>query len=146
MSVRQYRLLFVEDEVDAAPELVEILELGGFAVDTAKTGLEADELLKHNQYDAVVLDNMMPPGGDKDSEWSLNSTEGGLHTGLQVLRKLDELKSPPPVWVVTALPDPEIEAEERRFPFVKGYSTKPTSLVKLGEDISEYLEENRGHE
>jgi DNA-binding response OmpR family regulator len=54
------RLLVVEDEVRLARALREGLQADGFAVDLAHTGPAGLELARSGEYDAVVLDVMLP--------------------------------------------------------------------------------------
>jgi two-component system OmpR family response regulator len=54
------RLLVVEDEVRLARALREGLQADGFAVDLAHTGAAGLELARGGEYDAVVLDVMLP--------------------------------------------------------------------------------------
>lgn len=145
MTEYQYRLLLVEDEVITDPELKQVFELTGFAVDTAITGQQAANLIHQNTYDAVVLDNMMAPGNG-DPDWALDKTHGGLYTGLKVLERIAELPKPPPVWVVTALPDTDVERDERKFSFVQEVLKKPVSFALLSLEIRGYLDERAtGH-
>ena len=50
------RVLMVEDDVTAARGIALMLKSGGAVVDTADTGEEALELVRHYDYDIVVLD------------------------------------------------------------------------------------------
>ena len=54
------RVLIVEDERDLARALARSLEEAGFAVDTAADGEEGLFRIREIQYDAVVLDVMLP--------------------------------------------------------------------------------------
>ncbi len=140
MATKEYRLLFAEDQLLEVPYMVLLFEQEGFKVDRATTGREAFERIKEEDYDAVVLDNIMPPGGDEGSEWGYQDSSSALRTGLLVLQKMRELDHPPPVWVLTALPDTETEAKERAFPYVVEYVQKVFSLSKLAKKIRAYLE------
>jgi two-component system OmpR family response regulator len=55
------RVLVVEDEAKMASLLRRALEREGYAVDVAGTGQDALWLGTENDYDAVVLDVMLPP-------------------------------------------------------------------------------------
>jgi two-component system, OmpR family, response regulator len=55
------RLLVVEDEERLAGLLRRALERDGYAVDVAPTGIEALWYGRENDYDAIVLDVMIPP-------------------------------------------------------------------------------------
>jgi two-component system OmpR family response regulator len=55
------RVLVVEDEVKMASLVKRALEREGYAVDVAGTGTDGLWLASENDYDAVVLDVMIPP-------------------------------------------------------------------------------------
>jgi two-component system OmpR family response regulator len=77
------RVLVVEDEADLAGALKRSLENERFAVDTALDGDEAQFLLSEVEYDAVILDLMVP----KRSGWALLAglRASGLRTPVLVL-------------------------------------------------------------
>jgi len=54
------RVLLVEDDITAARGISLMLKSGGAVVDEADTGEEALELVRHYDYDIVVLDLMLP--------------------------------------------------------------------------------------
>lgn len=54
------RALVVEDDANESHLLAGILRMSGYAVETARDGLEALELLKKNRPDFVLLDMNMP--------------------------------------------------------------------------------------
>jgi two-component system, OmpR family, response regulator len=54
------RVLVVEDEAKMAALVRKALELEGYSVDTAATGTDAVWLGSENDYDAIVLDVMIP--------------------------------------------------------------------------------------
>ncbi len=58
---RVMRVLVVEDEVKMASLLRRGLEREGYAVDVAGTGVDAVWYGTENDYDAIVLDVMIPP-------------------------------------------------------------------------------------
>jgi DNA-binding response OmpR family regulator len=53
------RILVVEDDEDIS-ETVALLLADDYSVDTAANGIEALRQLENNEYDAIVLDLMMP--------------------------------------------------------------------------------------
>ncbi|MEX1044482.1 MAG: response regulator transcription factor [Chthoniobacterales bacterium] len=57
------RLLIVEDSARLRRTLARAMSLSGHAVDEAGDGREADSLVRHNRYDAIVLDLMLPGRG-----------------------------------------------------------------------------------
>ncbi len=79
------RILIAEDDVRLLKSLVHILELNKFSVDGVDNGLDALEYAASGQYDALVLDIMMP----------------GLD-GIQVLRTLRSRSITTPALFLTA--------------------------------------------
>ncbi len=55
------RILVVEENVKMAALICEVLRDESYAVDLAKTGTDADELMAFNDYDLAVLDWSIPP-------------------------------------------------------------------------------------
>lgn len=107
------RILVVEDENRIADFLSRGLESGGYAVDVANTGTSALECAHATAYDLIILDLGLP---DID--------------GLQVLQKLRNRQSSPPVLILSAR-----DAVDDR---VKGlelgaddYLVKPFAFVEL---------------
>ena len=82
------RILVVEDEEELAEVLVEGLEEESYAVDLARTGDEADQLMEINPYDLVVLD------------WGIPEP-----TGIELLRRWRESGSEVPVLMLTGRRD-----------------------------------------
>jgi DNA-binding response OmpR family regulator len=54
------RILVVEDDEPTRITMQETLAAGGFDVDTAAGGQAAMEKIRHNRYDAAVVDLMLP--------------------------------------------------------------------------------------
>jgi len=79
------RLLLVEDEPDAARMLAKGLREEAYAVDVASTGPDAAYRASINDYDAIILDLMLP-GRD----------------GLSICRELRERGSGIPILMLTA--------------------------------------------
>jgi two-component system, OmpR family, response regulator TctD len=82
------RLLIVEDTADLAEAIAGRLRKLGYAVDIVGDGQEADELLRSESYNLVVLDLMLPGIGGKE-----------------VLHRLRQRRSRTPVLVLTARSD-----------------------------------------
>jgi two-component system response regulator TctD len=78
------RILIVEDEIDLADALAKRLKKSGYAIDSVFDGTEANEFLRHERYDLVVLDLVLP-GVD----------------GRSVLRSLRAREARTPVLVLT---------------------------------------------
>lgn len=79
------RLLIAEDDIDLAEALAAFLEKSQYAVDAVHDGSTALDYAVSGEYDAVILDIMMP-----------------RMDGLQVLGKLREQGVPTPVMLLTA--------------------------------------------
>ena len=79
------RILVVEDEKRIADFLARGLESGGYAVDAANNGSTALDLVHGTEYDLIILDLGLP---DID--------------GLQVLQKVRNRKTSPPVLILSA--------------------------------------------
>ncbi len=79
------RLLIAEDELDLAEALTVFFEKNQFSVDTVGDGFSAYEYASSGEYDAIILDVMMP---------KMN--------GVEVLKKLREEGIKTPVMMLTA--------------------------------------------
>ena len=79
------RLLIAEDELDLAEALTVFFEKNHFSVDAVHNGFDAYEYASAGQYDAIILDVMMP---------KMN--------GVEVLERLREENVKTPVMMLTA--------------------------------------------
>jgi two-component system, OmpR family, response regulator len=94
--MRQPLVLVVEDDKGVRTLLETVLETEGFAVDSARDGLEGLLKLRMRRPDALILDIMMPDVG-----------------GLRVLDELAEEHANLPVIVVTGKPEAAASARDR---------------------------------
>ena len=83
------RVLLVEDDITAARGIALMLKSGGLVVDTTDTGEEALELVRHYDYDIIVLDLMLP-----DME------------GYEVVRRMRAARMETPVLILSGLSRP----------------------------------------
>lgn len=60
------KILIVDDEPDILELMEEALKDCGYELSFAESGCEAIEKLKHQSFDVVVSDYMMPNGNGKD--------------------------------------------------------------------------------
>ena len=107
------RILVVEDEEALAEAVVEALEDECYAVDLARHGEAAEELMHVNTYDLVVLDWTIPPP-----------------TGIELLRAWRRSGDHTPILMLTG----RTGVEDRVDGLDTGaddYLTKPFSLVEL---------------
>ena len=107
------RILLAEDERSLSRAVVALLEKNNYSADAVYDGAEALEYLAAENYDAVILDIMMPK-----------------MDGLTVLRKLRERGGHVPVLMLTA----KSEVEDRVAGLDTGandYLTKPFATAEL---------------
>lgn len=107
------RVLVVEDNVALADGICSALTQLGFAVDVLGNGLEADEVLRIQDYDAIVLDLNLP-GCD----------------GLEVLKNLRARRDNTQVLILTAR-DQVHDRVQGLDLGADDYLTKPFELVEL---------------
>jgi two-component system copper resistance phosphate regulon response regulator CusR len=107
------RILVVEDEKRIADFLCRGLQGAGYAVDAAPDGTTAIENVHSTDYDLVILDLMLP---DMD--------------GLQVLEKIRNRKTGPPVLILSARGglDDRVKGLEQG---ADDYLVKPFAFVEL---------------
>ena len=107
------RVLVIEDDLKVARFIQTGLEQEGYAVDVLHEGLDSGDQARMIDYDAVVLDLMLPG-----------------RSGLQVLRDIRSRKASLPVVVLTA----KDSLEDRVAGLDAGaddYMTKPFALAEL---------------
>ena len=107
------RLLIAEDELDLAEALTVFFEKNQFTVDTVNDGLSAYEYASADEYDAIILDIMMPK-----------------MDGIEVLRRLRSDGNRVPIMMLTA----KAEKDDRITGFDAGaddYLPKPFEVDEL---------------
>ncbi len=108
------RVLLVEDDITAARGIALMLKSGGAVVDTADTGEEALELVRHYDYDIMVLDLMLP-----DME------------GYDVVRRMRAGRIDVPVLILSGLSRPQAK--------VKGLGVGADDFISKPFDKAELL-------
>lgn len=119
-------LLIVDDEADLLAELQPLLERAGFAVQTAREGVQALERVARDKPDLVILDVMMP---------RLN--------GREVLRRLRQQNDWTPVLLLTQVGTPA----ERALSLQEGaddYLNKPFEPMELVARVQAILRRAQG--
>ena len=107
------RLLLVEDNQRLCQAVAESLRAQGFAVDTAASAAEGLRVWRAAEYDAAVLDLMLPDG-----------------TGLNVLKEIRSQGNTTPVLILTALGT--IEDRVRGLDYgADDYLVKPFAMQEL---------------
>jgi len=82
------RILVIEDEKKVADFIRKGLEEQAYVVDIAKDGVDGEFLAGHNEYDAIILDILMP----KQDGWKTcrNIRENGIKTPILMLTSLSD--------------------------------------------------------
>ena len=96
------RVIFIEDEKFFLEELQ--IALTDFDITPAYSAPKGMELVKTRDFDAVLLDIMMPPPDDMNPE----TVDYGRSTGVELCRRIKELKPDLPIIVLTVVTDPAI--------------------------------------
>jgi two-component system, cell cycle response regulator CtrA len=107
------RVLLVEDDLAAARAEALMLHTSGAVVDQADTGEEALELVRHYDYDIVVLDLMLP-----DIE------------GYDVLRRMRSARIEVPVLILSGLTRPQAKVKALALG-ADDFLTKPFDRAEL---------------
>jgi DNA-binding NtrC family response regulator len=113
------RLLIVDDERDIRYLYAAELEDEGYEVETAGNGADAAELLKHHQFDLVVLDIQMKG-----------------ESGLQLLQKIVKERTDLPVILCTAF---SCYKEDFSSWLADGYVVKSSDISELKNEVARVL-------
>ena len=84
------KLLFAEDDPDVARGVVTILERNNYVVDAVDNGKDAYEYLMEGDYDAAILDIMMP--GMNGDEVVRKIRKEGCRIPVMLLTAMDEIE------------------------------------------------------
>lgn len=125
MIVRDASVLVVDDEVSVRDALVEILRSHGFNASSATDGEGAADMVRHGQFEAALVDLVMP----------------GL-SGMDTLRRLKELSPDLEVIILTGQPTLESTIQAVR-EHVSDYLCKPVDMFTLVNSVSRAVERRR---
>ena len=120
------RVLLIEDDPTSARGLSLILKSGGAVVDHADTGEEALELVRHYEYDIVLLDLMLP-----DME------------GYEVVRRMRAARVDTPVLIVSGLSRPQAKVKGLAMG-ADDFLTKPFDKAELQARIQAVVRRSKG--
>ncbi len=120
------RVLLIEDDLTAARGLSLMLKSGGAVVDQADTGEEALELVRHYDYDIVLLDLMLP-----DIE------------GYEVVRRMRAARVDTPVLIVSGLSRPQAKVKGLAMG-ADDFLTKPFDKAELQARIQAVVRRSKG--
>ena len=82
--MRKVRILWTDDEIEVLKAHVLFLREKGYEIDTCTNGIDTVDLVRHNPYDLIFLDETMP----------------GL-SGLETLRLIKEIRNDLPIVMIT---------------------------------------------
>lgn len=126
------RILFIEDEKFFLEQLQ--IALTEYDITPAYSASSGIELIHKKNFDAVLLDIMMPPPLDMDPE----SVEFGRSTGVEVCRRIKSVKPEIPVIGLTVVRDPGI-LERIKQAGASKIINKPASSRIVREALEEVL-------
>lgn len=96
------RILFIEDEKFFLEQLQ--MALIDYEITPAYSASSGMELIQSRDFDAVLLDIMMPPPSDVDPEF----VDYGRSTGVELCRQIRSIKPDIPIVALTVVRDPGI--------------------------------------
>ena len=120
------RVLLVEDDLAAARGVALMLKASGTVVDQADTGEEALELVRHYDYDIVILDLMLP-----DME------------GYEVVRRMRASRIETPVLILSGLSRPQAKVKALAMG-ADDFITKPFDRSELVARIQAVVRRSKG--
>lgn len=125
LPVSRGRVLVIDDEADIREGLETLLDLEGFAVQTAENATEGLKKFEAGIYDLVLLDLMMPD-----------------RSGLEVLDDIRKRDSETPVFLITAYGSIEVAVEALKSG-ANDYFSKPWDNEKLLIEIERQMARTR---
>lgn len=126
------RILFIEDERFFLEQLQ--MALTDYEITPAYSAVKGIELIQDGDFDAVLLDIMMSPSEDMDPEF----VDYGRSTGVEICRRIKNLKPELPVIALTVVRDPGI-LERIKEAGAARVLNKPASSSAVSECLSEVL-------
>ena len=126
------RILFIEDEEFLLDELRTALT--DYDVTPASSALSGMELIQSGDFDAILLDIMMKPLADMDPE----HVAYGRSTGVELCRRIKELKPELPVVILSVVRDPGI-LERIKEAGADRIINKPASSSQVSSALEEVL-------
>lgn len=127
------RILFVDDEPYHSRQYVEELELAGYEVIAVSTVKSALAQAESRDFDAVILDVMLPPGG-----LGYRETQGGYKTGIALAKRLRDTLPDARILALTLSTDPEVErwfTNDDSVAYASKINVSPRDLARLVENL-----------
>jgi two-component system response regulator HydG len=104
------RILYLEDEDNLVQFLPLVLKEKGLELVSTSSIKEALRKLAEEEFDAVLLDIMMPPTEDMAAE----NLDYGRKTGIEVARRMKRIKPKTPIVAFTVTTDSELLKEIKK--------------------------------
>ena len=119
------KILIVDDDDTLRESIVSILETEGYVLDVAKSGREAEEKIRNNIFNLVLLDIRLPDTN-----------------GIELLAKINEYSPRMKKIMLTGFPDTDSAIQSVNAK-ADAYLVKPFDPAKLLKIISENLENQK---
>ena len=123
--MRKIRILWTDDEIEVLKAHVLFLKEKGYEIDTCTNGIDTVDLVRHNPYDLIFLDETMP----------------GL-SGLETLRLIKEIRNDLPVVMITKNEEEGI-MEAAIGSEMADYLIKPVKVYDLVSKVEKILEKRK---
>src|SRR5512133_2950578 len=123
--MRKIRILWTDDEVEDLRSHIFFLQEKGYEIDTCSNGNDTIDLVRHNSYDLIFLDEHMP----------------GL-SGMETLRLIREVRTDIPVVMITKSEEEEI-MESAIGSEIADYLIKPVKPNQVLLTIKKILDQRR---
>ena len=135
------QIIYIDDEADSAAmrSKFEVMQEFGFEViPVTEIDNALPSIRNHaSSLDAIIVDRIMPPR----SVYSLDETNGGISTGLRLLKDIRAEFPSVPIVIVSVIPN---DAREKMNIFqVAEYVTKPVDGEKLAMIMQRILEKGQ---
>ena len=128
------RVLYLDDELDLAESIPLLLRAHGLDVTGTTSIAEALQLFADRDFDAVLLDIMMPPTPDMDAR----SLDYGRKTGVEIVRRMKKIKPEVPIVAFTVLTEPA-GLDELRLAGVSSIINKPTEVDAIAHALRQVI-------
>ena len=122
---KETSILWVDDEIDLLKPHIIFLESKGYKVDTINNGSDAIEMVSHNQYDMVFLDENMP----------------GLN-GLETLAQIKKIRNSLPI-IMRTKSEEEFIMDEAIGSQIADYLIKPVNPMQILMTIKKITDQRR---
>lgn len=118
------KILIVDDQPGIRIVLQEVLKNEGYEIQTAGSGLEAIELIKNEDFDALLTDMKLP----------------GMN-GVEILQHASDLNKKFVIMMMTAYGEQEL-VDQAKSLGAAHFFKKPFEIIEVRETINELLKDN----